>query len=151
MDMNSSVMHTDMYENIVMLYKAKNLTHEPSRRSVALEGNSNKSGSHVVTPISTLPLHELICKKLMALTILTDGTQYKTRSWASPHPQDTFPYGNITVILLSLTLSSSWSLFMRFCYQNCVLSSLCIWSAFNSWILVKFTCSEKQAKCIFIG
>ena len=39
-----------------------NLTHEPPRRSVALEGNSKQSGSHAVTPISTLPLHELICK-----------------------------------------------------------------------------------------
>jgi hypothetical protein len=44
----------------IMLYKVKNLTHEPSRRSVALEGNSKESGSHVVTPISTLPLHEFI-------------------------------------------------------------------------------------------
>jgi hypothetical protein len=128
----------NMHENMGLLYKAKNLTHEPSRRSVALEGNSNESGSHVVTPISTLPLHELICKKLMALTILTDGTQHITKTWVCPHHHNTFPYTNITVILLSLTLASCWSLFITFCYQNCVFSWLLIWSAFNSWILVNY-------------
>jgi hypothetical protein len=48
---------------------------------VALEGNSKESGSHVVTPISTLPLHEFIWKEsrtvnIRVLTILKGSIHF---------------------------------------------------------------------------